>query len=159
MDKLLQGIVASNHPVPLKKALASKVIDSYKPPDDFQVCFSMLEMSTRFLQQNVNEVEVYIGELLLNRFAQQQPSIFSAYFSTNRLIEYIDNISFSLENIIRCIRVIIPLKDLGSARKDCVAVNRHPAVRALEIAQRAGSRFELRASLPKVGYPLHVWHY
>jgi len=154
MEKLLLGILLSAHPPALKKALAVKVIESYKAPDDVQICFSILEIGVRYLQQNMNALEITIGELMLQRVALIQPSIFALFFSPERLIDYLDNIvricfptilqygtvrlifinqSFSLENILRCIRIVLPLKgcifdkwtlsysltEASLARKDC----------------------------------------
>ena len=92
MEKLLQGILLSAHPPALKKALAVKVIESYKAPDDVQICFSILEIGVRYLQQNMNALEITIGELMLQRVALIQPSIFALFFSPERLIDYLDNI-------------------------------------------------------------------
>eukprot|EP01087_Luapelamoeba_hula_P022281 TRINITY_DN7947_c0_g1_i1.p1 TRINITY_DN7947_c0_g1~~TRINITY_DN7947_c0_g1_i1.p1 ORF type:complete len:964 (+),score=126.86 TRINITY_DN7947_c0_g1_i1:22-2892(+) len=129
MEKMVEALVRSDrYPANLKQALIAKVITSVPLPAtnrSSDALTEMFELGARWLQQNAHPLESFAGESLLRRVAT--PSVagggpFAAFFNTDKLLQYIDNISYSLENVINMLRVVLSLKDTTSLRRDCIAL-------------------------------------
>ncbi|XP_077865359.1 ubiquitin carboxyl-terminal hydrolase 38-like [Saccoglossus kowalevskii] len=86
MDKILQGIAASNHPDNVKKFLIQKFATSANKPVNPEVCKSILTISANWILQDETAVLQEMGRVVFQAWAKQNLKIFEEFFHYSYLV-------------------------------------------------------------------------
>ncbi|XP_072318932.1 ubiquitin carboxyl-terminal hydrolase 38 [Eucyclogobius newberryi] len=83
MDKILEGLMSSNHPVPVKKAIIKKVIEAAEKAVTEEQCQAMFTLTTQLilLPHYDDAFERQVGCKVLEAYARYHRPEFERYFS------------------------------------------------------------------------------
>ncbi|XP_042324405.1 ubiquitin carboxyl-terminal hydrolase 38 [Sceloporus undulatus] len=80
MEKILEGLVSSSHPLPLKKAIVRRVVESAEAPLSGAQCRAMFELSSRLILQGTDSFQRQVGRQVLEAYARHHRDAFEAFF-------------------------------------------------------------------------------
>ncbi|XP_060035016.1 ubiquitin carboxyl-terminal hydrolase 38 isoform X4 [Erinaceus europaeus] len=81
MDKILEGLVSSSHPLPLKRVIVRKVVESAEHWLDGAQCEAMFELTTRLILQGQDAFQRQVGHQVLEAYARYHRAEFEAFFN------------------------------------------------------------------------------
>lgn len=81
MDKILEGLVSSNHPVPVKKAIIKKVIEAAEKAVTKEQCQAMFTLTTHLVLLGDDPFQKQVGFQVLEAYARYHRAEFECYFS------------------------------------------------------------------------------
>uniref|UniRef100_A0A8C6TXU5 Ubiquitin carboxyl-terminal hydrolase n=1 Tax=Neogobius melanostomus TaxID=47308 RepID=A0A8C6TXU5_9GOBI len=81
MDKILEGLVSSNHPVPLKKAIVKKVIEAAEKDVTKEQCQAMFTLTTHLVLLGEDAFQKQVGFQVLEAYGRYHRPEFECYFS------------------------------------------------------------------------------
>uniref|UniRef100_A0A8D0GKB9 Ubiquitin carboxyl-terminal hydrolase n=1 Tax=Sphenodon punctatus TaxID=8508 RepID=A0A8D0GKB9_SPHPU len=81
MDKILEGLVSSSHPLPLKRVIVRRVVESAETPLSGAQCRAMFALSTRLILQGPDPFQRQVGRQVLEAYARHHRAHFEAFFS------------------------------------------------------------------------------
>ncbi|XP_003221712.2 ubiquitin carboxyl-terminal hydrolase 38 isoform X1 [Anolis carolinensis] len=81
MEKILEGLVSSTHPLPLKRAIVRRVVESAEAPLSEPQCRAMFELSTRLILQGPDPFQRQVGRQVLEAYARHHRAAFEAFFT------------------------------------------------------------------------------
>ncbi|KAM6429065.1 ubiquitin carboxyl-terminal hydrolase 38 isoform 2-T2 [Rhynochetos jubatus] len=81
MDKILEGLVSSSHPLPLKRVIVRRVVESAETPLSQAQCRAMFALSTRLVLQGPDPFQRQVGRQVLEAYGRYHRSEFEAFFN------------------------------------------------------------------------------
>ncbi|XP_028598719.2 ubiquitin carboxyl-terminal hydrolase 38 isoform X1 [Podarcis muralis] len=81
MDKILEGLVSSSHPLPLKRVIVRRVVESAETPQSAPECRAMFSLSTRLILQGPDQFQRQVGRQVLEAYARHHRDDFEAFFT------------------------------------------------------------------------------
>lgn len=81
MDKILEGLVSSSHPLPLKRVIVRKVVESAEHWLDGAQCEAMFELTTRLILEGQDTFQRQVGHQVLEAYARYHRAEFEAFFN------------------------------------------------------------------------------
>uniref|UniRef100_A0A2K6GUF9 Ubiquitin carboxyl-terminal hydrolase n=1 Tax=Propithecus coquereli TaxID=379532 RepID=A0A2K6GUF9_PROCO len=81
MDKILEGLVSSSHPLPLKRVIVRKVVESAEHWLDEAQCEAMFDLTTRLILEGQDPFQRQVGHQVLEAYARYHRPEFEAFFS------------------------------------------------------------------------------
>nr|XP_004549396.1 ubiquitin carboxyl-terminal hydrolase 38 [Maylandia zebra] len=81
MDKILEGLVSSNHSVPVKKAIVKKVVEAAEREVTEDQCQALFTLTTRLILLGEDAFQKQIGSQVLEAYARYHRPEFERFFS------------------------------------------------------------------------------
>ncbi|NXP45399.1 UBP38 hydrolase, partial [Heliornis fulica] len=81
MDKILEGLVSSSHPLPLKRVIVRRVVESAETPLSQAQCRAMFALSTRLVLQGPDPFQRQVGRQVLEAYGRYHRPEFEAFFN------------------------------------------------------------------------------
>ncbi|XP_055975009.1 ubiquitin carboxyl-terminal hydrolase 38 [Sorex fumeus] len=81
MDKILEGLVSSSHPLPVKRVIVRRVVESAEHWLDQAQCEAMFELTTRLILEGQDPFQRQVGHQVLEAYARYHRPEFEAFFS------------------------------------------------------------------------------
>lgn len=81
MDKILEGLVSSDHPVPVKRAIVRRVVEAAEDEVTEEQCQSMFTLTTRLILLGEDAFQKQIGVQVLDAYARYHRPEFERFFS------------------------------------------------------------------------------
>lgn len=81
MDKILEGLVSSSHPLPLKRVIVRRVVESAETPLSQAQCRAMFVLSTRLVLQGPDPFQRQVGRQVLEAYGRYHRDEFEAFFN------------------------------------------------------------------------------
>ncbi|XP_004606321.2 ubiquitin carboxyl-terminal hydrolase 38 [Sorex araneus] len=81
MDKILEGLVSSSHPLPLKRVIVRRVVESAEHWLDKAQCEAMFDLTTRLILEGQDPFQRQVGHQVLEAYARYHRPEFEAFFS------------------------------------------------------------------------------
>ncbi|NXO58009.1 UBP38 hydrolase, partial [Aramus guarauna] len=81
MDKILEGLVSSSHPLPLKRVIVRRVVESAETPLSQAQCRAMFALSTRLVLQGPDPFQRQVGRQVLEAYGRYHRAEFEAFFN------------------------------------------------------------------------------
>ncbi|KAM4810135.1 ubiquitin carboxyl-terminal hydrolase 38 isoform 1-T2 [Rhinophrynus dorsalis] len=83
MDKILEGLVTSSHPLNLKKVIVKKVVESAENSVNEEQCKAMFILTTRLILEGDDPFQKQVGHQVLEAYARYHRSEFENFFNRN----------------------------------------------------------------------------
>jgi ubiquitin carboxyl-terminal hydrolase 35/38 len=81
MDKILEGLVSSSHPLPLKRVIVRKVVESAEHWLDEAQCEAMFGLTTRLILEGQDHFQRQVGHQVLEAYARYHRPEFESFFN------------------------------------------------------------------------------
>ncbi|NXF51707.1 UBP38 hydrolase, partial [Oceanites oceanicus] len=81
MDKILEGLVSSSHPLPVKRVIVRRVVESAETPLSQAQCRAMFALSTRLVLQGPDPFQRQVGRQVLEAYGRYHRAEFEAFFN------------------------------------------------------------------------------
>ncbi|XP_051025066.1 ubiquitin carboxyl-terminal hydrolase 38 [Acomys russatus] len=81
MDKILEGLVSSSHPLPLKRMIVRKVVESAEHWLDEAQCEAMFDLTTRLILEGQDHFQRQVGHQVLEAYARYHRPEFESFFN------------------------------------------------------------------------------
>lgn len=81
MDKILEGLVSSSHPLPLKRLIVRKVVESAEHWLDEAQCEAMFDLTTRLILDGQDPFQRQVGHQVLEAYARYHRPEFESFFN------------------------------------------------------------------------------
>ncbi|XP_068398653.1 ubiquitin carboxyl-terminal hydrolase 38 isoform X2 [Eschrichtius robustus] len=81
MDKILEGLVSSSHPLPLKRVIVRKVVESAEHWLDEAQCEAMFDLTTRLILEGQDHFQRQVGHQVLEAYARYHRPEFESFFN------------------------------------------------------------------------------
>ncbi|XP_049761737.1 ubiquitin carboxyl-terminal hydrolase 38 isoform X1 [Elephas maximus indicus] len=81
MDKILEGLVSSSHPLPLKRMIIRKVVESAEHWLDEAQCEAMFDLTTRLILEGQDPFQRQVGHQVLEAYARYHRPEFESFFN------------------------------------------------------------------------------
>ncbi|XP_008841665.1 ubiquitin carboxyl-terminal hydrolase 38 [Nannospalax galili] len=81
MDKILEGLVSSSHPLPLKRMIVRKVVESAEHWLDEAQCEAMFDLTTRLILEGQDPFQRQVGHQVLEAYARYHRPEFETFFN------------------------------------------------------------------------------
>ncbi|XP_029796502.1 ubiquitin carboxyl-terminal hydrolase 38 isoform X2 [Suricata suricatta] len=81
MDKILEGLVSSSHPLPLKRVIVRKVVESAEHWLDEAQCEAMFDLTTRLILEGQDPFQRQVGHQVLEAYARYHRPEFESFFN------------------------------------------------------------------------------
>ncbi|KAG8453932.1 hypothetical protein GDO86_000528 [Hymenochirus boettgeri] len=98
MDKILEGLVTSSHPLNLKKVIVKKVVESAENSINEEQCRAMFSLTTRLILEGPDPFQKQVGYQVLEAYARYHRSEFENYFNRNFVLSLLQDGYRSLEH-------------------------------------------------------------
>lgn len=86
MDKILEGLVSSSHPLPIKRVIVRRVVESAETPWSGPQCRAMFALSTRLILQGFDQFQRQVGRQVLEAYARHHRDDFEAFFTRDLVL-------------------------------------------------------------------------
>ncbi|XP_043530090.1 ubiquitin carboxyl-terminal hydrolase 38 [Chiloscyllium plagiosum] len=81
MDKILEALVTSSHPLPVKKGIVKKVVDAAENSVDREQCKAMFDLTTRLILIGEDNFQKQVGHQVLDAYARYHRCEFEEFFN------------------------------------------------------------------------------
>lgn len=81
MDKILEGLVSFSHPLPLKRMIVRKVVESAEHWLDEAQCEAMFDLTTRLILEGQDPFQRQVGHQVLEAYARYHRPEFESFFN------------------------------------------------------------------------------
>ncbi|XP_061778884.1 ubiquitin carboxyl-terminal hydrolase 38 isoform X1 [Nerophis lumbriciformis] len=81
MDKILEGLISSDHKVPVKKAIVKKVVEAAEKDVAAEECRALFTVTTRLILLGEDAFQKQVGFQVLEAYARYHRSEFECFFS------------------------------------------------------------------------------
>ncbi|XP_060102693.1 ubiquitin carboxyl-terminal hydrolase 38 [Heteronotia binoei] len=86
MDKILEGLVSSSHPLQVKRVIVRRVVESAETPLSGPQCRAMFALSTRLILQGPDHFQRQVGRQVLEAYARHHRDDFEAFFTRDLVL-------------------------------------------------------------------------
>uniref|UniRef100_A0A8C4Q7E8 Ubiquitin specific peptidase 38 n=1 Tax=Eptatretus burgeri TaxID=7764 RepID=A0A8C4Q7E8_EPTBU len=90
MDKILEGLLTSEHSMAVKRGIVRRVLAAAAHPSSAD-CEAMFSLGCRLLILGADAFQQQVGEQVLTAYAQAQPEAFSKFFSSTFVFSLLKN--------------------------------------------------------------------
>ncbi|XP_018408491.1 PREDICTED: ubiquitin carboxyl-terminal hydrolase 38 [Nanorana parkeri] len=97
MDKILEGLVTSNHPLNLKKVIVKKVVESAENSINEEQCKAMFSLTTRLILEGEDYFQKQVGHQVLEAYARYHRAEFENFFNRNFVLTLLQEGYISLD--------------------------------------------------------------
>lgn len=81
MDKILEGLVSSSYPLPVKRVIVRKVVESAEHGQDEAQCQAMFDLTTRLILEGQDPFQRQVGRQVLEAYARYHRPEFESFFN------------------------------------------------------------------------------
>ncbi|KAM6940049.1 ubiquitin carboxyl-terminal hydrolase 38 [Xenentodon cancila] len=81
MDKILEGLISSDHSIPVKRAIVKKVVEAAEKEVTEEQCRAMFVLTTRLILLGEDAFQKQIGSQVLEAYARYHRSEFERFFN------------------------------------------------------------------------------
>uniref|UniRef100_A0A4W3K6E7 Ubiquitin carboxyl-terminal hydrolase n=1 Tax=Callorhinchus milii TaxID=7868 RepID=A0A4W3K6E7_CALMI len=81
MDKILEALITSSHPLPVKKGIVKKVVEAAENSVDREQCKAMFDLTTRLILLGEDGFQKQVGHQVLEAYARYHRSEFEEFFN------------------------------------------------------------------------------
>ncbi|XP_048403834.1 ubiquitin carboxyl-terminal hydrolase 38 isoform X2 [Stegostoma tigrinum] len=81
MDKILEALITSSHPLPVKKGIVKKVVDAAENSVDREQCKAMFDLTTRLILTGEDDFQKQVGHQVLDAYARYHRCEFEEFFN------------------------------------------------------------------------------
>ncbi|XP_067899176.1 ubiquitin carboxyl-terminal hydrolase 38 [Heterodontus francisci] len=81
MDKILEALITSSHPLPVKKGIVKKVVDAAENSVDREQCKAMFDLTTRLILIGEDSFQKQVGHQVLDAYARYHRCEFEEFFN------------------------------------------------------------------------------
>ncbi|XP_045432902.1 ubiquitin carboxyl-terminal hydrolase 38 isoform X3 [Pipistrellus kuhlii] len=81
MDKILEGLVSSSYPLPVKRVIVRKVVESAEHWQDEAQCQAMFDLTTRLILEGQDPFQRQVGHQVLEAYARYHRPEFESFFN------------------------------------------------------------------------------
>lgn len=99
MDHILEGVLASNHPDPLKRELIQKITEKGQQQHPAGDIRAVLSLATNWVLQGTTELQVSSGFKLFNSWAQHHITALEGFLSRDLLVNFLTKPSRNQANL------------------------------------------------------------
>lgn len=86
MEKILEGLVSSSYPLPVKRMIVKRVVESAESPLSGPQCQAMFALSTRLILQGPDQFQRQVGRQVLEAYALHHRDDFEAFFTRDLVL-------------------------------------------------------------------------
>ncbi|XP_023610447.1 ubiquitin carboxyl-terminal hydrolase 38 isoform X5 [Myotis lucifugus] len=86
MDKILEGLVSSSYPLPVKRVIVRKVVESAEHWQDEAQCQAMFDLTTRLILEGQDPFQRQVGHQVLEAYARYHRPEFESFFNKTRVL-------------------------------------------------------------------------
>ncbi|XP_012309398.2 ubiquitin carboxyl-terminal hydrolase 38 isoform X2 [Aotus nancymaae] len=97
MDKILEGLVSSSHPLPLKRVIVRKVMESAEHWLDKAQCEAMFDLTTRLILEGQDPFQRQVGHQVLEAYARYHRPEFESFFNKTFVLSLLQQGYHSLD--------------------------------------------------------------
>ncbi|XP_037596404.1 ubiquitin carboxyl-terminal hydrolase 38 isoform X2 [Cebus imitator] len=97
MDKILEGLVSSSHPLPLKRVIVRKVVESAEHWLDKAQCEAMFDLTTRLILEGQDPFQQQVGHQVLEAYARYHRPEFESFFNKTFVLSLLQQGYHSLD--------------------------------------------------------------
>ncbi|XP_036095917.1 ubiquitin carboxyl-terminal hydrolase 38 isoform X2 [Molossus molossus] len=97
MDKILEGLVSSSHPLPVKRMIVRKVVESAEHWLDQAQCEAMFDLTTRLILEGQDPFQRQVGHQVLEAYARYHRPEFEAFFNKTFVLSLLQQGYHSLD--------------------------------------------------------------
>ncbi|XP_010336944.1 ubiquitin carboxyl-terminal hydrolase 38 isoform X2 [Saimiri boliviensis] len=97
MDKILEGLVSSSHPLPLKRVIVRKVVESAEHWLDKAQCEAMFDLTTRLILEGQDTFQRQVGHQVLEAYARYHRPEFESFFNKTFVLSLLQQGYHSLD--------------------------------------------------------------
>ncbi|KAM6148007.1 ubiquitin carboxyl-terminal hydrolase 38 isoform 2-T2 [Erethizon dorsatum] len=97
MDKILEGLVSSSHPLPLKRVIVRKVVESAEHWLDGAQCEAMFDLTTRLILEGQDPFQRQVGHQVLEAYARYHRPEFESFFNKTFVLSLLQQGYHSLD--------------------------------------------------------------
>ncbi|XP_006872326.1 PREDICTED: ubiquitin carboxyl-terminal hydrolase 38-like [Chrysochloris asiatica] len=97
MDKILEGLVSSSHPLPLKRVIVRKVVESAEHWLDKAQCEAMFDLTTRLILEGQDPFQRQVGHQVLEAYARYHRPEFESFFNKTFVLSLLQQGYHSLD--------------------------------------------------------------
>lgn len=97
MDKILEALVSSSHPVPVKRAIVKKVIEAAEKEVKEEQCWALYHLTTRLILVGEDAFQRQVGHQVQEAYARYHREEFARFFSKEYVIGLLQQGYGSLE--------------------------------------------------------------
>lgn len=97
MDKILEGLVSSSHPLPLKRVIVRKVVESAEHWLDEAQCEAMFDLTTRLILEGQDHFQRQVGHQVLEAYARYHRPEFESFFNKTFVLSLLQQGYHSLD--------------------------------------------------------------
>ncbi|XP_069487303.1 ubiquitin carboxyl-terminal hydrolase 38 isoform X2 [Ambystoma mexicanum] len=91
MDKILEGLVTSSHPLNLKKVIVKKVVESAENSINEDQCKAMFNLTTRLILEGDDHFQKQVGHQVLDSYAKYHRQEFENFFNRNFVLSLLQD--------------------------------------------------------------------
>ncbi|XP_078532993.1 ubiquitin carboxyl-terminal hydrolase 38 [Lissotriton helveticus] len=91
MDKILEGLVTSSHPLSLKKVIVKKVVESAENSVNEDQCKAMFNLTTRLILEGEDLFQKQVGHQVLESYARYHRPEFENFFNRNFVLNLLQD--------------------------------------------------------------------
>ncbi|XP_038569078.1 ubiquitin carboxyl-terminal hydrolase 38 [Micropterus salmoides] len=97
MDKILEGLVSSDHSIPVKRAIVKKVVEAAEKEVTEEQCQSLFTLTTRLILLGEDAFQKQIGFQVLDAYARYHRPEFEHFFSKDFVLSLLQQGYFHLD--------------------------------------------------------------
>ncbi|KAM9857618.1 ubiquitin carboxyl-terminal hydrolase 38 isoform 2-T2 [Aulostomus maculatus] len=86
MDKILEGLISSDHTVPVKRAIVKKVVEAAEKEVAEEECQALFTLTTRLILLGDDAFQKQVGYQVLEAYARYHRSDFECFFSKDFVV-------------------------------------------------------------------------
>ncbi|XP_060032667.1 ubiquitin carboxyl-terminal hydrolase 35 [Erinaceus europaeus] len=132
MDKILEAVVASAHPVSVKQGLVRRVLEAARRPLEREQCLALLALGARLYVGGADELRRRVGYQLLHVAGRHHPAAFAEFFSSRRVLRLLQGTAGGPPEAraLACVQLGLQLLPPGPAADELCALLRREVLRA-----------------------------
>uniref|UniRef100_S4RNF4 Ubiquitin specific peptidase 38 n=1 Tax=Petromyzon marinus TaxID=7757 RepID=S4RNF4_PETMA len=86
MDKILEGLLSSSHPLPVKRSVVKKVLEAAEGKLDGEQCQAMFTLATRLTLLSEDTFQRQVGQQVLDAYARCHRAQFGDFFNSELVL-------------------------------------------------------------------------
>ncbi|XP_078457018.1 ubiquitin carboxyl-terminal hydrolase 38 [Lampetra planeri] len=86
MDKILEGLLSSSHPLPVKRSVVKKVLEAAEGKLDGEQCQAMFTLATRLTLLSEDTFQRQVGQQVLDAYARCHRAQFGEFFNSELVL-------------------------------------------------------------------------
>ena len=127
MDRILKGVVVSDHPENVKKSIIRQLVSTAGNSIEDEQCKAIFEMSSEWLVKGETQFERETGETVLASWAKHHKDLFKSFFNEGYLLTFVSSSENLNSNAVSYVRTCFSMLQHTSQIFSPYTVVRHRA--------------------------------